>query len=173
MADLALLLQFCNYSDGLFYGYQGINPVQLPKVDYLRLQKTQAHLDLLRKILRSANRLPLVGALPCQPSLGGNHETFGEGRKGLTNQPLTDVRAVTIGGVDEIYSQFHCALQDTLCFFNIFGLTPNALASQSHRSKSKPIYFQIAANFESFCRCAHVLAKHGEEHPAILQKEVS
>jgi len=61
------------------------------------------------------------------------------------------------GRVDEIYSQFHCALQNTLCFIDLFGLTPNTLASQSHRSKSKTIYFQIAANIECFCRCAHVL----------------
>jgi hypothetical protein len=44
---------------------------------------TQAHFDLLGKILRSANRQPLVGALACQPSLGRNHQTFGERRKGL------------------------------------------------------------------------------------------
>jgi hypothetical protein len=42
-----------------------------------------------------------------------------------------------------------------------------------HRSKSRTIYFQIAANFECFCRCAHVAAKHGREHGAILQKKVS
>src|ERR1700726_1709733 len=57
MADLALLLQFCNYTEGLFDGYLGINAVQLPKVDHFRLQEAQAHLDLLRKIFRSADKI--------------------------------------------------------------------------------------------------------------------
>src|ERR1700728_4340854 len=76
MADFALLLQFCNDLERLFDGDLGINAMQLPKVDHFRLQMTQAHFDLLGKILRSANRQPLVGALACQPSLGRNHETF-------------------------------------------------------------------------------------------------
>lgn len=80
VADLALGLQLFERPQRLLGGDLGVDAVELIKVDGVRLQAPQAHLDALADVLGPPDGQPLVRPLAGQAALGG------------------DDQAVTVGG---------------------------------------------------------------------------
>jgi hypothetical protein len=68
--DLAGVLQLLDRSERLLDRHLLVDAVQLPQVDPLDPQPSQAHLDALPEVLGTADLLPLAGAAAGQAALG-------------------------------------------------------------------------------------------------------
>jgi hypothetical protein len=72
--------------------------------------------------------------LASNAALGGDHQAGCVGEERLADEPLGNLRAVGIGGVDEGDPQFDRAAQHAVSFGGILWLAPCAFAHQAHGS---------------------------------------
>ena len=158
--NLAFLLHLLDRAQRLLDRDLRVNAVQLPEIDALGLQQAQAHLYLLRQILRAPHREPLVRPLPRQSTLGSNNQAVLVGGKHLPNLALIDIGTVGVCGVDKIHAKFHGLLQNFLCPVGILWLAPHAFANQAHGTESEAIHFQVSTKLECFRYCRLCLICH-------------
>ena len=67
----------------------------------------------------------------------------------LGDQPLAYLRAIGVGGVDEVDAEFHRPAQEAAGFARVPGLAPNPAAGDPHRSKSEPVDLEVAPKQEA------------------------
>ena len=100
--DLALVLQVLEHADLVLERHLLVDAVQLEQVDALEAEATQAHLGLLAQVLGPADRQPDVRPVPHQAGLRRDQDVVGVRVQRLADDLLADVRAVGVGGVDEL-----------------------------------------------------------------------
>ena len=112
MADLALLAEAGELADGVLERDRGIGRVQLVDVDALEAQAAQARLAGLAQVLGP----PVAAASARRPgadetALGRDHEPVRVGVERLGDQELAHLRAVGVGGVDQVHAELDGAPQ--------------------------------------------------------------
>ena len=113
--DLALLLHLLQRAQGLLERRARIDAVQLVEVNALHLQPAQAHLDALNQVARAAHVLRFSRPLPRDSAFGGNDKVVGIRKERLGNQPLGNLRPVSVGRIDEVDAQFDGVAQNAAC----------------------------------------------------------
>ena len=83
-------------------GYAGVDAVQLEEVDRSTPSRRRLSSHCWRRYGRVADRRPVAGALPGQAGLGRDHQVVGVRMERLLDQLLGDLRAVGVGGVEEV-----------------------------------------------------------------------
>jgi len=124
----------------------GIDAVELVEVDALQPQAAQASFAGFPQVLGPAVLNPAIGARPVESSFCGNHQVRWIRKERLGDDLLTHVRAVRIGGVDEIHAQLDRAPEDANGFLAVFRLAPNAFARQAHGAETEPMNAQVLPN---------------------------
>jgi hypothetical protein len=83
--------------------------------------------------------------------------------QGLVDQGLREIRAVGIGGVDEIDPEFRQALERADRLGAVFRRTPHALADDPHCAKTQPVDVESAADAKTtrLCCVGHAKASNG------------
>ncbi len=66
--------------------------------------------------------------------------------KRFGDEAFGNLRAVGVGGVDEVDSQFNCPAQDAVAFGGIGGLAPGAFADQAHGAVAEAMDGKIAGD---------------------------
>jgi hypothetical protein len=66
----------------------------------------------------------------------------------FSDQELARLRPVGVGCIDQVYAHLDRAFENSACLIPIFRPTPDPVASDPHRAKSKPNNRKIAADFE-------------------------
>ena len=111
-----------------------------------RLEPAQAHLDTLNEIAGAAHVLGFGRALAGDAALGGDDHAGRIGRQRLADQPLGNLGAVGVGGVDQGDAQLDGAAQHAAGLGGIGRLAPRAFAHQAHGSVAQAVNGQIAAD---------------------------
>ena len=93
------------------YGHLGIGRVQLVEVDAVHAQAGAASPRTRPQVLGPAVARPLPRAGPLEPALRRDDEIVGVGVQRLGDELLGDVRAVAVGGVDEVDAELDGAAQ--------------------------------------------------------------
>jgi hypothetical protein len=102
--------------------------MQLIQIDPLQLQPLQTVVDALRQIFGPAIRHPLPGARPGVPALRRNQQSFRIRMERFGDEQFVNLRAIGIGGVDEIHAQLEGSAQDLLRFLAVRRPSPDPLA---------------------------------------------
>ena len=144
LAHLALVLQLLQRPDRLLVGDVGIGCVQLVEVDPLEPQAAQRALAGRAQVLRAPARLPPARPGRREAALGGDREALGIGMERLGDQFLADLRAVGVGGVDQVDAELERAAQDREGFLVVGRRSPDALAGDPHRAEAQPAYLELA-----------------------------
>ncbi len=110
----------------------GVDAVQLKQIQGIHLQLAQAQFGLLAQVFGAAHGDPLVGSGPGKPDFGGDPQTLGVRMQRLGDDFLADVRAVGVGGVDEVHSQFDGPTDDGDGGVPVGGLAPYAVPDDAH-----------------------------------------
>src|SRR5882757_6612129 len=137
-AHLALGLQLGEHAVLVICRHRRVNPVQLEQVDALHPEAAQAHLALLAQVLRASTLEPLARAGTQEAGLGGNHQVFVVRVQRLPDQLLADVRAVRVGGVDQVHPELDGAAQHPDRLVVVGRRTPDTRSGQLHRTKAQP-----------------------------------
>ncbi len=124
-----------------------VDAVQLEQVDGVHAETAQAHLAFLAQIGREAQNRPDVGPGAQQSGLGRDHDAVVRMQR-FADQFLGDIRAVGVGGVDEVDAEFDGAAQDADAFVAVVGRTPDTLAGQAHGAESQAVDREVAADAE-------------------------
>ena len=87
------------------------------------------------------------GPVRSRPGLGRDDQAV-VGMQRLADDLLGDVRAVGVGGVDEVDAEFDRAPQHADRFVAVGGRAPNALAGEAHGAEAEAVDGEIAAESE-------------------------
>ena len=135
-------------AERLFERRARVDAVELVEVDALELEAAQAHFDTLDEVAGAAHVLGFGGALARDAALGGDDHAMRVGRERFADEPLGDLGAVGVCGVNERDAQFDGAAQHAAGFGCVGRLAPRAFAHQAHGSVAEPVHGQIAADEE-------------------------
>ena len=69
--------------------------------------------------------------------------------QGFGDQLFADVRAVGIGGVNEIDAELHSAAKNRDGGFAVLGRAPDAIAGEAHGAEAEPVDGELAAERDS------------------------
>ena len=117
------------------------------KSDLLKPEPFPAFDGLLAQVFRTTIPIPCTGTRSPQPSLGRNEDAVIRVQR-LVDKLLRDLRPVGVRGVDEINPKLRQALEGSNRFGSVKRWTPDAGASDTHRSKPKAVNFDVATNLE-------------------------
>ncbi len=132
VADLALAHEVVERRERLLPGRRRVGPVDLVEVDDVRLQPTQAVLDLL--LDRLARQTALVGTRPHRaPDLGREHRLLAPPLEGLADDLLRLALRVDVGRVDEVDAGVERAVDDADALL-VAGVAPLA---EHHRAETQ------------------------------------
>jgi len=148
VANLTLLLHPLQRAQRLFQRRSRVNAVKLIKINPLQSEPPQAHLDALNQVARAAHVLALGRPLAGDAAFGGDHHPRRVGIKRLGDQPLGNLRAIGVGGVDQRDAQFDSSAQNVARLGRINRFTPRPLAHQAHGSVAKTMNGKVAADEE-------------------------
>ena len=127
MTDQALVEEGPDRAELIVPVYFRIDAVELPEVDALDLEPTQAHVDALSQIVGIADLRPrarVVGVAD-QAALGRDRQSF-IGMKRLGDQILADERSIAVGCIDEVDSDLGQSLEDAYRLFPVGRFPPDA-----------------------------------------------
>jgi hypothetical protein len=82
-----------------------------------------------------------------QPGLGRNEDAVIRVQI-LPDEPLGDIRPIGVSGVDEIDAELRQALEGSDRFGSVKRRTPDAGASDAHRSEAEAVDLDVATDFE-------------------------
>jgi hypothetical protein len=85
--------------------------VQLEEVDLLDAKPAKAPFTLRAQVVGSTALFPLVWTGPRESGLRGNGQMIRVREKSLTYKFLGDIRAIGVGGIDEIDTEFDASAQ--------------------------------------------------------------
>src|ERR1700690_34614 len=97
-------------------------------------------------MLRPSALDPLVRARPVVAAFGGDYQSWRVGVQALRDDLFTHVRAVGVGGVDEVDAQFDGAPHDPDGLGPIRGFAPDPLAGQPHGAEAQPRDAEVASD---------------------------
>jgi hypothetical protein len=123
--DLPFLLERAQRAELLVLRHRGVDAMELPEVDALEAQPAQAAFELFAQALRPAARLPSLRSRPIEAALGGDHEAGRVRMQRRRDQLFADVRAVRLGGVDEVDAELHRAAEHGDRFLLVGGGAPD------------------------------------------------
>ena len=151
VAHLALVAQLLEDPELLGGGDLGVDAVQLEEVDALQAQPAQAHQALLTQVLGTAHRWPLggVGTDAGQPRLGPDHEPVRIRVQRFADELLGHVRAVGVGGVDEVHAELDGTTQHPDALVVVLGWAPDPGPGDPHGSEGHPVDGQVAEHERS------------------------
>lgn len=132
----------------IFGGKFVVNAVQLEKIDAFEAEAAETAFAGGAQVLGTTVGDPFVGAGAVEAGFSGNQQIFGVRIQSFGDDFFADMRAVGIGGVDEINSQVDGAAKNLNGFGTIFGFAPNALSSKAHGSVTEAVDGDITANAE-------------------------
>ena len=124
-----------------------VDAVQLEQVDGVHAETAQAHLAFLTQIGREAENRPHVGPGAQESGLRRDDDAVVRVQR-FADQFLGDIRAVGVGGVDEVDAEFDGAAQDANAFVAVVGRTPDTLSGQAHGAESQAVHCEVAADAE-------------------------
>ena len=104
----------------------------------------------LDQIIGIALGRPLVGTRAGQPALGGDQKPV-IGIKRFADQIFRNLRAIGVGGVDEIHAQFRqraCKVASASALS--FGGPQTPVAGDAHGAEAQAMNFRLAADRESY-----------------------
>ena len=87
-----------------------VDAVQLPEIDPLDAEIGAALFGLFNEIVGAAVWYPPVRTGTCQAPFGGDNEPLIWMQR-LSDQPLGHIRAVGVGGIDEVHAELRYARQ--------------------------------------------------------------
>ncbi len=137
MADLPLFLQPLKRPHLILERHGGIDAVQLVQIDPLELEPTQAALAGGAQVRGLAVRRPLIRPGALESALRRDHQLWRIGGEGFGDEPFAHLRAVGVGGVEEIDPQLQGAPQHGDRLGAVARLTPDAAAGEAHRTKAR------------------------------------
>ena len=163
MANLALLLHPPQCSQALFERGARVDPMQLVEVDAVEFEPAKAHLHALDQVAGAAHDLGFGRSLAGDSAFGGDNQAGGVGVKRLGDQALGNLRAVGVGGVDEVHAQLDGAAEDAVGFGGVGGLAPGAISHQAHGAVAETVNRQVAADKESAAGgCGETVCAHAD-----------
>ena len=95
---------------------------------------------------RAADRRPELGPVRTRPALVATDARVG--MQGLADELLGDVRAVGVGGVDEVDAELGQAPQHGAGALGVFGRAPDAGTGDAHRPEAEASDLDLAADLE-------------------------
>ena len=135
LADLALGLKILESPHGFLVRHVRIRSMQLVELDRVQSQPAERPLTRLPQVVGIAIGIPLIRTGPHVPALGGDQEVLGIGMQGLGNQLLAHVRAVGVGGVDQVDAQLHRTAENGDRLIVVCRGSPDAFAGDPHRAE--------------------------------------
>src|SRR4051794_6456799 len=170
MAHLALVLELLHDAELLLARDLRVDAVQLPQVDRVDAETPQAHQAALAQVLGAADGRPDVRPVAREARLRGDGDPVVRMQR-LADEVLGDVRAVGVGGVDEVDAELGQPLEDRDRLVVVGRIAPYPLAGDAHRAVSQTGDLEVAADLEgSGCRgCrAHArrVPREGASYPA-------
>ena len=133
--------------------------MQLVEVDAVEFEPAQAHFDTLDEVAGAPHVLGLCRSLAGNTALGGDDHARRIRVQRLGNKALGNLRAISVGSVDQRDAQLHGPAEDATSFGRIGWLAPRAFAHQAHGSVAETVDGQVAAN-EECAACGCVLYSH-------------
>jgi len=123
--DLALALELGKRADGFLEGDIRVGYVELVEVDPFELESAQAALARFSQVLRPAVRPPLSWARSSVAALRRYDEVRRIRPQRFGDQPVADLWAVRVGGVDEVDSLRQLRLRNLIrvCVFGTLMAT--------------------------------------------------
>ena len=121
----------------------GIGNVKLVDGDAVEAEALETAFDGLFEMLRAGVVSPLGGARALPSALGGDYKTCEVGVEGLSDEFFGDVRAVGVGGVDEVDSQFNGAAEGSDGGGVIVGWSPDAFTGDSHGAVAETVHGEV------------------------------
>jgi hypothetical protein len=147
MLDDAVIEQSLDRGELRFAGNVSVYAMQLPKPDLLDAKLAAAPDRLLAQILWIAVRLPHARAWTPEACLGRDQNAV-IGIERLADQLFRHIRAVGVGGVDEVDAELGHALQRPERLRSVFRRPPYAFAGDAHGAEAETMNFGIAADLE-------------------------
>jgi hypothetical protein len=126
-------------------GHARIDAMQLPQGDGFDLEPLAGLFLRATKIIGIALGRPQGWGGTGQSALGGDHKPV-IGMKRFVDQIFRNLRAIGVGGVDEIDAQLRQALQRRQRFGLVLGRAPDAVTHDPHGAKAQPMDFRLAAD---------------------------
>ena len=122
--------------------------VQVVQVDHRQAQPPRAHLGALPQVVRVADRIEgaVVEAAPDEAALGGDDQAVGIRVERILDQQLVVVRAVHVGGVNQVDAGVDDAPQDPDPVVVIRIRPPHLVAGQLHRPVADATDVQVSAD---------------------------
>src|SRR5207247_7981092 len=119
--------------------------VQLMEVDALELEPAQAAVARRAEMLRSPVRLPVAGPGALEARLGGDHKPLRVGVELFGDEPLAHLRAVRVGGIDQVDPELDGTAQHDDRFADVGWFAPDPLPGEPHRAEAEAVDGQVAA----------------------------
>jgi len=118
--------------------------VQLVEVDALELQALEVAVDGALEVLGPAIWIPGARAWPQQAALRGDDQVFRVWMQRFGDQLFVHVRAVAVGGVEEIQAQVVRLAQHGVRGGTILRRSPDVGAAYAHRAEAEAVDGQVA-----------------------------
>src|SRR5690606_34757129 len=110
VTDEAFVLQLLEGTELLALRRARIDAMELPERNLLEAEIAQTAEHLLAQIVGPCERVPAVGAWPDQAAFRRD-DRLAVGVERFANELFGDVRAVRVGGIDEVDAEFRHALE--------------------------------------------------------------
>ncbi|MPM10258.1 hypothetical protein SDC9_56586 [bioreactor metagenome] len=149
----ALVDELLHHPELLLARHFRVDPMQLPQRDLLQAQAAQRHQHALAQVLRAADLGPLAGPLAGVRTLGGDGHLAVPAAvvQRFENEVFRHIRAVRVGGVDEVHAQLDRASQHRDGLVMIGRRPPHPRAGDAHRAEAEPRHRQLAGQLELSC----------------------
>jgi hypothetical protein len=156
MTDLAGALQIGQRADRVGVRHLGIGRMQLVQIDALDAQALEAAVERAAQVLGAPIAVPAAGARAHQASLGANDDARGVGEERLGDDALGNLRAVAVGGVQEVDAELDGPDEQSLRSGAVGRIAPDFAAGHAHRPESHAVDREIAeAHGARRCRLLH------------------
>src|SRR6266550_8418242 len=119
--------------------------MQLIQIDSVEPEPFQAFVDTSFKIFRSTIGHPLSWPGSGVAALRRNNKAFRVRIKRFGNQQFARVRTIGISSIDQVHAEFDGASQNFEGTPTVRRPSPNSFSRQTHRAKTKPVDYEIAA----------------------------
>jgi hypothetical protein len=103
---------------------------------------------LLDQIFGATHRHPDIRSGSSKTTLGRYHKTVAIGMERFLDKTFGNVRAIGIGGIDEIDAKFRKAPQRADGFVTVLWLTPYTGTGNAHGTETETMNGEITADLE-------------------------
>ncbi len=120
--------------------------MELVHGDALEAQPPQAALTGLAEVFGTAVGRPPIRSRALEPTLRGDDEIVGVGVQRLGDEDLAHLRAIRVGGVDEVDAQLDGAAQHRLRGFAVGRVAPDPPSCDAHRAVAEAVDGEVTAD---------------------------